>query len=140
MCHVAEVQAVPLLEEKDVQAVVGLEDKEVHAPFYGESHEVQCVAELAECTMQTENPTESQEVQATDFEMSVNRWALNQVEFNAAVKTDSLLRVDACIKQLTSHIEAAAAEPKTAAYEELCQAFVRDVASIKLHDELAVSE
>ena len=48
MCRAAEVQAVPLLEEKDVQAVVGLEDKEVHAPFCGESHEVQCEVELSE--------------------------------------------------------------------------------------------
>ena len=59
MCTATEVQAVPLLEEKDVQAVVGFEDKEMYAPFCGESHEVQCVAELSECTMQTENPIES---------------------------------------------------------------------------------
>ena len=48
---------------------MGLEDKEVHAPFCGESREVQCVAEQSECTMQTENQTQSQEVQATDFEL-----------------------------------------------------------------------
>ena len=62
-----------------------LEDKEVHAPFCGESHEVQCVAELVENTMQTENGVSNQEVQATDFELSINKWALNQVEFNAAL-------------------------------------------------------
>jgi len=120
MCSSSGVQAAPILEEKDVQAVVCLEDKEVHAPFCGESHEVQCVVELSECTMQTEILTESQEVQATDFELSINRWALNQVEFNAALQTDSLLKVDACIKQLTSHIEAAPTDSKTSAYEQYC--------------------
>ena len=114
MCRATEVQAVQLLEEKDVQAVVGHEDKEVHAPFCGESHAVQCVADLSESTMQTENLVQCQEVQATDFEMSINRWTLNQVEFNAAQRTDALLRVDACIKQLTAQIETASTDTKNA--------------------------
>ena len=101
MCQASEVQAVPQLEEKDIQAVVVLEDKEVHAPFSGESREVQCTTEQTEGTMQTEAGAADQEVQATDFELSINRWALDQVEFNQALQTDSLLRVDSCIKKLT---------------------------------------
>ena len=77
MCQASEVQAVPQLEEKDIQAVVVLEDKEVHAPFSGESREVQCTTEQAEGAMQTEAGAADQEVQATDFELSINRWALD---------------------------------------------------------------
>ena len=51
-----------------------------------------------------------------------------------------MLKVDACIKQLIQQIEDTTTESKTAAYEAYCQQFVRDVANIKLHDDLALHE
>ena len=51
-----------------------------------------------------------------------------------------MLKVDACIKQLIQQIEDTSTESKTDTYEAYCQQFVRDVASIKLHDDLALHE
>ena len=62
------------------------------------------------------------------------------MEFNQALQTDSMLKVDACIKQLIQQIVDTSSESKTAAYEAYCQQFVRDVASIKLHNDLALHE
>ena len=62
------------------------------------------------------------------------------MEFNQALQTDSMLKVDACIKQLIQQIDDTSSESKTDIYEAHCQQFVRDVASIKLHNDLALHE
>lgn len=60
---------------------------------------MQSVIELEEGQVQTENGTNDSEVQATDYELITTKQQLNVLEFEKALQTEALLKVDASMKR-----------------------------------------
>lgn len=52
-------------------------DTEIQAEFCGDSKEQQCEIYTETMDTQTDNSAESREVQATDFELAIDKWVLN---------------------------------------------------------------
>lgn len=89
--------------------------------------------ELCDTTeIQVEPEVTEKEVQATDYELSINNFVLNQVEFQDAMKSDALLKVDGCISQLIASIQKCKEDNKANELNAASQVFVRDIVSIQL--------
>jgi biopolymer transport protein ExbD len=106
-------------------------DSELQADFHGDSKEQQCVIEVDSREMQTSNEVGEKGVQVTDFELSINKWVLNQPNYQLALKQDSLMLVDQYIKMLQHAIEDGEEADQVENMNKHCQIFINDITNIK---------
>ena len=90
--------------------------------------------DFAEQFVQASTDLVSSEVQATEYELTLGKWKLDNVEFESAQKSDALMAVNDRLVQLIADIENNNTSDKVEQLNDHCRQFVKDVASIQLRD------